>query len=222
MILAGISYQRKRIMSRGTDENVSCDSPCGEAPSALESELGNLRRHCCWFFFLGLLLVVCGVAAIVLPAATAVASLTGVVFLGVLLTAAGLATIFASYRAGRWSGLLLHLFVGVLYLVSGLLILDSPGRSALSITLLIAMLFIVMGIFRILGAAIIQFPQWGWSLLNGVVTLLAGMVIYRHFPESAIWVIGLLVGIEMLFCGWTWIMLAAGIKRLARRSRGAS
>jgi uncharacterized membrane protein HdeD (DUF308 family) len=84
------------------------------------------------------------------------------------------------------------------------------------------MLFIVMGIFRILGAAIIQFPQWGWSLLNGVVTLLAGMVIYRHFPESAIWVIGLLVGIEMLFCGWTWIMLAAGIKRLARRSRGAS
>jgi len=206
-------------MSHGSEENVACETPRGgTVATPLPCELGNLQRDWCWFFLLGLLLEVCGIAAIVLPAATAAASLTGVVFLGLLLTAAGIATIFASYRAGKWSGLLLHLFVGILYLVSGLLVLDSPGKSALTITLLIAMLFIVMGIFRILGAAIIQFPQWGWALLNGVITLLAGIVIYRHFPESAIWVIGLLVGIEMFFSGWTWIMLATGMKRLSRRA----
>ena len=50
--------------------------------------------------------------------------------------------------------------------------------------------------------------------MNGVVTLLAGIVIYKHFPQSALWVIGLLVGLEMLFNGWTWIMLAIGLRKL--------
>jgi uncharacterized membrane protein HdeD (DUF308 family) len=163
---------------------------------------------------LGVLLVTCGTAAIIFPAVTAVASLTTVVFLGLLLMVTGIATIFGSFWAGKWSGLLLHLFIGILYLLGGMLIMDSPGKSLLPLTLLIAVLCIVLGIFRIIGATVLHFPQWGWSLLNGVVTLLAGVVIYRHFPESAIWVIGLVVGMEMLFSGWTWIMLAARIRRL--------
>jgi uncharacterized membrane protein HdeD (DUF308 family) len=59
-----------------------------------------------------------------------------------------------------------------------------------------------------------RFPQWGWALLNGVVTLIAGIIIYDAFPSSAMWVIGLLVGLEMIFNGWTWIMLALSIRQL--------
>ena len=55
---------------------------------------------------------------------------------------------------------------------------------------------------------------WRWALLNGVITFLAGVVIYRNFPDSAVWVIGLLVGLELLFHGWTWIMLSLAIRTI--------
>ena len=96
--------------------------------------------------------------------------------------------------------------------MAGFLITERPLAATAGLTLLLAGLFIVLGVFRIVVALMIRFPSWGWSLLNGVVTLLAGMVIYRHFPQSALWVVGLLVGLEMLFSGWTWIMLAACIR----------
>ncbi len=60
----------------------------------------------------------------------------------------------------------------------------------------------------------IRYPQWGWSLLNGCVTFLLGLIIFRDFGLGAWWLIGLLVGIEMLFSGWSWVMLALAIRRI--------
>ena len=77
------------------------------------------------------------------------------------------------------------MLVGVLYLVVGLL--DSakrPSQSAMTLTLFVAAFFIVVGGFRILAALMIRFPYWGWSLLNGIVTFLLGVIIYRHFPQA--------------------------------------
>ncbi len=61
-------------------------------------------------------------------------------------------------------------------------------------------------------------PVLGLVLLNGIVTFLLGVIIYRNFPESGIWVIGLLVGLEMLFHGWTWIMLSLAIRRIPAKT----
>ena len=80
--------------------------------------------------------------------------------------------------------------------------------------MLIAAFFIVVGIFRIVVSLVERFPQWGWALLNGAITLIAGIIIYVAYPSSALWVIGLLVGLEMIFNGWTWIMLSLSIRRL--------
>ena len=60
----------------------------------------------------------------------------------------------------------------------------------------------------------LRFPQWGWSLLSGVLTTLIGIVIYKNLPETALWAVGTLVGIQLLFDGWYWIMLAVSIRRL--------
>jgi uncharacterized membrane protein HdeD (DUF308 family) len=190
----------------------------GASSMLLRHELGQLQRDWMWFFLLGLLLELGGMASIVFPVVTVTTSLASVVFLGILLMATGIATILGSYSAGRWSGLLLHVVVGILYLVSGFLILDSPNKSEMAITLMIAVIFMLLGICRIVGTMIIRFPRWGWSLLNGVITLLAGVVIYRHFPESALWVIGLIVGLEMLFSGLTWVMLALAVRQCPRES----
>jgi uncharacterized membrane protein HdeD (DUF308 family) len=190
--------------------------PEGQGTELLRREFGRFQRRWWWYFVLGLFLEAAGAAAIVFPVLTAATSLVAVVFLGALLMVMGIATIFAACGAGRWSGLLLHLFVGILYMAAGWLIMDSPGRSTLMLTLMIAVVFIVLGTFRTIGALVVQYPQWGWSLLNGVVTLLAGVVIYRHFPESALWVIGLLAGLEMIFSGWTWVMLAIALRNLPK------
>jgi uncharacterized membrane protein HdeD (DUF308 family) len=130
----------------------------------------------------------------------------------------GVATIVGAFWAGKWSGVLVQLLVGVLYVAAGFVVSERPLISILMLTLFLAVSFIVMGTFRALAALMIRFPQWGWALLNGVITLLAGVVIYRQLPLDALWVIGLLVGLEMLFNGWTWIMLACEVHRLHKEA----
>lgn len=174
-------------------------------------------RHLCgqWWCFLlqGILLAVCGTAAVLFPALTIVTSFAAMVILGVALMVAGVATIVTSLWAGKWSGLLLHLLVGILYIVTGFVITDRPGVSAAVVTSFLAAFFIIAGTFRMVAALVLRFGHWGWALLNGAVTLLGGVIIYRHFPESALWVIGLLVGLEMMFHGWSWVMLALALRK---------
>ena len=180
----------------------------------LHQEFRHLRSSWWWFLLLGILLAVSGAAALIFPALTVVTSFASVVILGITLMVAGMATIVASFWAGRWSGLLVQLLVGILYLVAGIAIAEAPGKSAAMLTLFLASMFIVAGAFRAVAALVVRYPHWGWSLLNGVITLLCGVVIYRHFPESALWVIGVLVGVDMILQGWTWIMLSLAIRSI--------
>lgn len=181
---------------------------------AIGHELGHLRSHWVWFLLMGLLLVITGTLAIVAPPATVGTTFAATIFLGVLLMVAGVSTIISSFWIGRWSGFLVQLLVGILYMACGFLITENPVVTAVTLTVFIAVSFIVLGVFRTVGSLVLRFPQWGWSLLNGVVTLLAGIVIYRQLPFDALWVIGLLIGLEMLFNGWTWVMLGLALKRL--------
>ena len=114
----------------------------------LHEEFQHLRSSWWWFLLLGILLAVCGTAALVFPGLTIVTSFAAVVILGVSLMVAGLATIIASFWAGKWSGLLVQLLVGILYLVAGFAIAETPGRSAAMLTLFLASMFIVVGAFR--------------------------------------------------------------------------
>jgi uncharacterized membrane protein HdeD (DUF308 family) len=178
-------------------------------------EFQHLRSHWCWFVWLGALLALCGAVAVIFPIVSSAAVID---VLAVIFLIAGVATIVGSFWAGKWSGLLVHLLVGVLYVVTGFIITERPYMTIVFITIFIAVTFIVSGAFRILSALLIHYPQWGWSLLNGVVTMLLGIIIFRHLPVSALWVIGLLVGLEMLFSGWTWIMLGLAIRNLPRET----
>jgi len=207
-------------MSMGHEPVSSGSPPVVVSPAAelLRQEFRHLRSHWCWFFSLGILLAICGTVAIIVPAITVKTSLVGVILLGIALMVAGVATIVATIWAGRWSGHLLQLLVGVFYVVTGFLITDTPWQSAMALTLVIAAIFILVGLFRIVAAFAVRFPHWEWSVLNGAITFLIGMVIFRHFPQSSLWVIGLLIGIELLFNGWTWIILSLAIRRIPERA----
>ena len=77
-----------------------------------------------------------------------------------------------------------NLLVGILYVMAGMAIRDAPVESSALLTMFIAAFFIVVGIFRVVVSLVERFPQWGWALLNGVVTLLAGVIIYDTFPSA--------------------------------------
>ena len=147
---------------------------------------------------LGILLAICGTVALVSPAFTVGTTYAAVLILGIVLMVAGMATIITAFWAGKWSGMLLQLLVGILYLGGGA---GHQGKAAAAaLTVFIASMFIVVGALRGRGAGD-PLPSLGLGMLNGMVTLIFGIVIYRDFPEASTWLIGVLVGVEMLFRG---------------------
>ena len=92
-----------------------------------------------------------------------------------------------------------------------------PVEAAIGLTLLLAAAFMVGGILRIVVAAIEHFHGWPWVMLNGFIGLFLGLYIWRHLPNDALWVIGMFVGIDLIFAGWSWIFLAFGVHRLLSR-----
>jgi uncharacterized membrane protein HdeD (DUF308 family) len=183
-----------------------------ESNSAVE-EMYPLRKDWGWLLALGIGLVVIGIGAISVPL---LATVGIVAVIGILMIVAGAAQIVSALSSAKWSGVFLYLVIGVLYVVTGFFILENPLEGAAGLTLLLAVFFFVSGIFRIVFALRERFPAWGWTLLNGTVTLLLGIIIWRQFPVSALWLIGLLLGIDLIFAGWTWIMLALAVRRVAK------
>lgn len=201
-------------MNIEAEKGMACGTGCS---GQVAKEFQHLRSEWWWLLLYGILLAVCGTAAVIFPAMTVLTTFVAVVVLGVTLVVAGVATVIAAFWAGKWGGLMLQLLVGVLYVAVGLMIMDSPLQSSEALTLFVAAFFIVAGGFRVVASLVVRFPFWGWSLLNGIVTFLLGVIIYRlyhHFPASAIWILGLLVGIEMLFHGWNWIMLSLAVRNI--------
>jgi len=190
--------------------NISASTP--SVPSNLH-ELPALQVYRFWFLALGVAMVALGTIAISW-ACLATITVTATWLFGFLLLAGGITEIINAFWAGRWSGTLTHLLIGILYTVVGFMIIEQPENSALQLTLIIAIFLIFSGISRIVFALSERFTGWPWVLLNGGVTLLLGLLIYKQWPASGLWVIGLFVGIEMIMNGWAWIMLSFGLRRV--------
>jgi uncharacterized membrane protein HdeD (DUF308 family) len=190
---------------------MSIVAPASSLPSTAE-ELKSLRDHWRWFLAMGIAMVVFGMVAISW-ACLATITVAATWLFGFLLLAGGITEIIHSFWMGRWSGMLVHLLIGALYTLVGFLIIDQPENAAVQLTLLIAIFLMVGGIFRIIFAVSERFAGWGWVLLNGGVTFLLGLLIYKQWPGSSLWVIGLFVGIDLIFNGWAWIMLSLGVRR---------
>ncbi len=166
-----------------------------------------LTRHRSLFIALGVALIVVGLIAISVSVFT---TLVSVIFLGVLLLISGAFVVVDAFRYWwhKWSGFFLHLVIGVLYLAAGLILISNPLSGAISLTLLLAIFYILLGGFRIVGSFSLQTPRWGWSLFNGIIALLLGILILAHWPASSLFIIGLFVGIDLLVSGFAYIMLA--------------
>jgi uncharacterized membrane protein HdeD (DUF308 family) len=174
----------------------------------LQWDLAALRRKWAWFVLLGLLLILVGMFAL---AAQVIASLATAVVIGWLLLFAGVAEIVGAFFSRRWNGFFLHLLSGLLSAVVGVFFIWAPVDAALTLTLLLACLLIVGGTFKIIAASTYRFEGWGWPLASGIIDLILGVMIWLSWPASGLWVIGLFVGISLVFRGFNWIGLGMAL-----------
>ena len=149
-----------------------------------------------------------------------VATTKTVIVIGVLLVIAGLTEAFHAVMMRNFRGFAIHLLAVALYLMVGFFVIEDPDRAAGVITLLLAASFFAGGVLRIGYALAERFPAWPWVLLNGAVDLLLGILIWRGWPESKEWVIGLFVGIELILHGWSWVALALTVRFVGPAKQG--
>jgi uncharacterized membrane protein HdeD (DUF308 family) len=178
-------------------------------PTGIPMSAETLRKYRTWFMLYGALLVILGLAAIALPY---IATLATNFLVGWLLLAGGVFGLIAVFSAGREaSGFWWNLFTSIIYLLAGLALLFRPAAGILTLTILLAAYLLAGGIAKLVMAFGYkrEIPKaWGWVLFSGLVDLLLGFIIISGFPGTATWVIGLMVGINLLMMGVALVVAA--------------
>jgi len=178
---------------------------------AQESSLDVVRHASTVSILWGVLLIVLGIFAIASPFLAAVAVNVVVAW---LITLAGVAHLMIAFRAHGAGDRIWKLLVGIAYICFGVYLIMHPILGVASLTLLLASLFLVEGILDfVLYARMRSVRGSQWILIDGIVTLLLGLMIYIQWPSSALWAIGTLVGISMIFSGIARVMLSLTVRR---------
>ena len=176
-----------------------------------------LRNHWVLFLVEGIVLLILGTVAIVVPV---VASVAATVFFGSLLLVSGCVGLIATLRIGRVPGFTWSLLSALVTVAAGVLLLWWPLEGVVSlIAVLIAFLFLdgILTVLYALDHRRALTGRWGWMLTSGVLDLLLAVVLLLLLPGAAFWALGLLVGIDMIFGGWALILMTLS----ARRAPGA-
>lgn len=162
-----------------------------------------------WFIALGILLVLTGVVALTFPF---IATVSVELFIGLAFLAGGIFTVFHAFWEKAWGGFFLQLLIGILYVAAGFVFLALPISGAIALTIVLGAVFAAEGIARIVMAFQIR-PQrsWGWILASGGVSLLLGILVFAGLANGAsLAFIGVLVGINFLFAGTSFIAVGSG------------
>jgi uncharacterized membrane protein HdeD (DUF308 family) len=171
----------------------------------------TVKRYSLWYLVQGVLLVVAGILAVIYPVVSSVAV---VVLLGWLLIASGVLQGISLIGAGHVPHFWLQLISVILAVLVGLLFLRDPAQGLLTVTLLLIVFFMIEGISKVVFALTIKpFPHWGWVLASGLVGMLLSAILWASLPVTALWLIGLLLGIQLISVGSAIAYLAWQVRR---------
>ncbi len=176
--------------------------------------LDGIKKNARIAVIMGIIMVICGFLAVGSPLA---AGVYVTIFVGIMLAIGGIAQCFLAFKAGAFGKGLLIFAVGALTAAVGFYLFNQPLEGLASITLLLAVYFIVTGIFELVGAFQIRPAEgWGMMLFNGIVTLLLGIMIWSQFPLSGAWAVGILFGVKLLLSGASLIVIGRSVRGAAK------
>jgi uncharacterized membrane protein HdeD (DUF308 family) len=171
----------------------------------------TVKRYALWYLIEGVLLIVAGALAIIFPI---VASATVVVLLGWLLITSGILQGLSLVGARHVPHFWLQLISVILAILVGFLFLRDPAQGMLTIALLLIVFFMVEGISKVVFALTIRpFPNWGWVLASGSVGILLALILWATLPTTAVWLIGFLLGINLISVGSAIAYLAWQVRK---------
>jgi uncharacterized membrane protein HdeD (DUF308 family) len=177
------------------------------SPATALSKLGS-GKSIAW----SIVLIVFGILAIALPLET---SFGVVVIVGWLCVFSGAFQFIHAFQSKGAGHIIWKLLVAIFYLIFGLYVLLHPLLGIAAFTLALAAFFVAEGITDL----VVYFKMRkaigsGWILFDGIITLILGLLVWRHWPSSSVWVIGTLVGISMIMTGTTRLMLSLAARRV--------
>jgi uncharacterized membrane protein HdeD (DUF308 family) len=174
-----------------------------------------LHEHWALFLVEGVVLLVLGATAVVLPP---IATLAVTILFGWLFLVSGIVGLVTTFWMRHAPGFWWSLLSAALGIIVGAMLLASPVTGALSLTLVLIAFFLIEGAVSIMFALDHRRElsgQWGWMLMSGIIDLVLAMMIFAGLPSTATWAVGLLVGINMIFGGTALIAMALHARKSA-------
>lgn len=175
--------------------------------------MDEISRSWGWFLFLGIALTSLGVICV---AFNVPATFTTVLVFGWLLLISGIIQLIYAFRTGTWNGFFLNLLGALLRGITGYLVIRYPTIGAESLTLVLGSFFLVGGLFRAIGSGMAKLPAWGWGVFSGVLSAILGILVLWQMPNTSLWFIGLVVGVDLIFDGIAVCAFASAIHHLPR------
>jgi uncharacterized membrane protein HdeD (DUF308 family) len=187
----------------------------GDAAGMERAVANAIHEHWKLFLVEGIILVILGMAAILVPP---IATLAFALVIGWLFLISGVVGLVTTFWMRHAPGFWWSLFSAVVAIAAGIVLLTSPISGALSLTFVLIAFFVIEGIVTIMYAIDHRGQlsgRWGWMLASGVVDLILAGIIFAGLPGTAAWALGLLVGINMVFGGTAMIGMALAAKHSA-------
>lgn len=173
--------------------------------------LEPLRAKSGWIVALGVVYLIAGFIAL---GSVVIATVASVFVVGIMMLIAGVAELFNAFHMKTWGRFALWLFLGGLYVIAGFVTLQNPLFAAAVLTLTLGVALIASGIVRVIFAFSMRMGL-GWMVLSGVITFLLGVTIVAHWPFSSLYILGLLLGVDLVFAGVGRIALGFGLRQAA-------
>src|SRR5437879_13454653 len=172
----------------------------------------DVHKATTWSIVLSVLMIAACGLAICIPV---IAGVTVTALVGWLLIFSGLLHLAFAWRAGRMGAVVWEILLGIVYGAIGFYLVASPVAGLASLTLAIAIYLLIEGVLEfVLSFRLRPAPGSGWLLVDGIITLVLAVMIWSTWPSSALWVVGTLVGISLLFSGITRLMLSMAVRRM--------
>jgi len=181
-------------------------------PHSLGEGIRALRPRWGWIVAFGIISLLAGLIA--LGGSTMFATTTAVYIVGFMMLFEGATEIVAAFNAKEWSHRILWLLLGALYVFAGIICLQNPFAAATILTLLLGFALIIGGLVRIfLATRMRQGTPWGWVVFSGLISVLLGIIIIAKWPVSSFFVLGIFLGVDLIFIGSGWIAVGMALKR---------
>jgi len=171
----------------------------------------EVRKAWGWFFVCGIVLMVLGAMCIIKDQT---ATTFSILALGWVLAISAVVWLVNSFQAWTWGGFFVYALNALIRGVTGYLLIRHPDAGASAVTMVLAVLFIVGGLFRVAGASALQFPRWGWTAFSGAISTILGISLLVAWPTASTYFVGLAIGIDLVLDGAALLGFAAAIHSL--------